>query len=296
MKIGITGITGFIGSEVARQAVAQGHTVIGFSRRPREARPPVAAFRRLVPGSPIDASDLDAVVNLAGESILGLWTESRKHRIRQSRIETTQSVVAGIAEADPRPPVLVNASAIGYYGDTGDRPVDESSPAGHGFLAGVSEEWEAEAARATDLGTRVVSVRIGFVIGPGGALAVMKKPFAAGLGGKLGSGRQWMSCIHVADVAGIVLAAIGNPAFSGAVNAVQPQPVTNAEFTDTLGQALRRPTLLPAPEFVLRLALGDFSHLLLDSQRILPGRLGELGYALRFPDVKGALLDGLAGL
>jgi len=291
MKIGITGATGFIGSELARQARAAGHTLIGYSRSQRKPTEDISEFRSLTPGQPIDATNLDAVINLAGESILGLWTNAKKERIRESRILATQSVVTGIRSASPRPPHLVNASAIGFYGNTGDEIADEDSPVGSGFLAGVSNEWENAAREAESFGTRVAIVRIGFVVGPGGALKLMKPVFLAGLGGKLGSGKQWMSCIHLTDVAGILLAAVENESFSGAVNAVQPAPVTNAQFTRTLGNVLHRPTLIPAPRFTVKMALGDFSHLLLDSQRIVPRRLDDLGYKLKFPDLESALLD-----
>jgi len=291
MKIGITGATGFVGSELARQAAAAGHTVVGFSRSRRDPSTDVSEFRPITLGQPIDVSGLDAVINLAGESILGLWTKDKKERIRESRVLTTTSVVDGTGKADARPTALVNASAIGFYGNTGNRIADEDSPAGDDFLAGVCKAWEAEAAKAEALGTRVAIVRIGFVIGPGGALRLMKPAFSTGLGGKLGSGDQWMSCVHVADVAGMLLAAAENSSFSGPVNSVMPEPVTNSEFTKTLGNVLHRPTFIPAPGFALKMALGDFSHLLLDSQRIVSKRIDELGYTMKFPYLETALLD-----
>jgi uncharacterized protein (TIGR01777 family) len=232
---------------------------------------------------------MDAVVNLAGEPILGLWTASKKKKILSSRVETTQKVVgslhAGIG-------VLINASAIGFYGDTGEREVDESAPAGRGFLAEVCQAWEAAAMPAEGLGCRVVRLRIGFVTGRGGAMGLVRPVFELGLGGNLGNGRQWMSCIHVDDVARMILWALENPAVSGAVNAVNPQPVRNAEFTRTLARVVRRPAILPAPSCALKLALGELSHVMLDSVRVRPAVAESLGYSFRHPTLEVGLRAG----
>jgi len=285
MKVGITGATGFIGSRVAAQCSNQGHETIGFSRRP------VAGARLFRLDSPPDLEGLDAIVNLAGEPILGLWTAEKKRRIRESRILGTRRIVEAIEKMATRPRVLVNASAIGFYGDTGESFVDESSPPGNGFLAEVCQEWEGEARRAESSGVRVAFVRIGFVIGSGGALKLIRPVFKLGLGGKLGSGRQWMSGVHVEDVAGIMVWALENERVSGPVNAVMPVPFRNVEFTRELARCLGRPAIFPAPAFALRLALGELSHTMLDSTRVAPLVAPKAGYTYQFPTLPAALAN-----
>jgi len=179
-----------------------------------------------------------------------------------------------------------------FYGDTGEREVDESDAAGSGFLVDVCQAWEAAAMPAEALGCRVVRLRIGFVTGPGGAMGLVRPVFQLGLGGNLGNGRQWMSCIHVDDVAGMILWALENPTVSGAVNAVNPQPVRNAEFTRTLARVVRRPAILPAPSCALKLALGELSHVMLDSVRVRPAAAENLGYAFRYPTLEAGLRAG----
>ena len=230
-------------------------------------------------------------MNLAGEPILGLWTEEKKRRIRESRILGTRRIVEAIEAMAGRPRVLVNASAIGYYGDTGETLVDESSAAGGGFLADVCREWESEAVRAESFGVRVVFVRIGFVIGSGGALKLMRPVFKMGLGGKLGSGRQWMSGVHVDDVAGIAVWAVESDTVRGPVNAVMPEPFRNSDFTKALTKCFGRPALFPAPAFVLRLTLGELSHTMLDSARVAPRVAQEGGYTYQFSTLPLALAD-----
>lgn len=280
MKFGIIGATGYVGSRLCLMAEKAGHGVVRFSRSAR------AGFRRIEAHGELDFSGLDAVVNLAGEPILGLWTASKKEKILRSRVDTTRQVV-GSLNSDIR--VLVNASAIGFYGDTGEREVDESAVAGSGFLAEVCRAWEAEAMPAEAPGRRVVRLRIGFVTGPGGAMGLVRPVFQLGLGGNLGSGRQWMSCIHVDDVAGMILWALENESVAGAVNAVNPQPVRNEEFTRTLARVVRRPALLPAPACALKLALGELSHVMLDSVRVRPAVAERLGYEFRCPSLEAGL-------
>ena len=264
-------------------AEAAGHGVVRFSRSAR------AGFRRIEANGGLDFSGLDAVVNLAGEPILGLWTQSKKEKILRSRVETTRKVVSSLHSGIN---VLINAAAIGFYGVTGEREVDESDAAGSGFLAEVCQAWEAAALPAEALGCRVVRLRIGFVTGPGGAMGLVRPVFQLGLGGNLGNGRQWMSCIHVDDVAGMILWALENPTVSGAVNAVNPQPVRNAEFTRTLARVVRRPAILPAPSCALKLALGELSHVMLDSVRVRPAAAENLGYAFRYPTLEAGLRAG----
>ena len=264
-------------------AEAAGHGVVRFSRSAR------AGFRRIEARGGLDFSSLDAVVNLAGEPILGLWTASKKEKILRSRVDTTRQVVGSLHSGVS---VLVNASAIGFYGDTREREVDESAAAGSGFLAEVCQAWEAASLPAEALGCRVVRLRIGFVTGPGGAMGLVRPVFQLGLGGNLGNGRQWMSCIHVDDVAGIILWALENQSVRGAVNAVNPEPVRNADFTRTLSRVVRRPALLPAPSCALKLALGELSHVMLDSVRVRPAVAESLGYVFRHPTLEAGLRAG----
>jgi uncharacterized protein (TIGR01777 family) len=288
MKIGITGATGFIGSRLTALCNRSGFETVGFSRRPSTG----ARLFQLT--APPDLDGLDAIVNLAGESVLGLWTAEKKRRIRESRVVGTRRLVEAMEKMARRPSVLVNASAIGYYGDTGERLVDEFSAPGSGFLAEVCREWEAEAASAEALGVRVVFVRIGFVLGHGGALKVIAPLFKLGLGGKLGSGRQWMSAVHVEDVAGIIFWALKNDTLSGPVNAVMAEPIRNAEFTSELARCLSRPAVLPAPAFALRLGLGELSRLMLDSTRVVPKVAIETGYKYQFPTLPAALANAVS--
>jgi len=282
MKIGITGARGFIGGHVARLAREHGHEVIAFSRHPG------SAGRRFSTDAPPDLSGLDAVVHLAGESIMGLWTPAKKRRIRDSRVEGTRCLVEAMNTDAGGPRILVSGSAIGYYGDTGEREVTESSPAGAGFLAEVASIWEAEAARATK--ARVTLIRTGLVLGPdGGAMRFITPAFRLGLGGRLGSGRQWMSCVHVDDVAGLILHAVEQESVHGPLNAVLPAPLRNADFTRALARAVHRPAILPAPSFALKIGLGELSHLLLDSQRVRPEATLASGYAFRHPSITDAL-------
>jgi uncharacterized protein (TIGR01777 family) len=286
MNIGITGGTGFIGHAVQRAAKERGDTTVLFSRHGG------AGCRLFSATEPLDVSGCGGLVHLAGESILGLWTKGKRRRILESRVEGTRRLIEGIAGAAVKPRVLVSASAIGIYGDSGERIVDEDSPAGSGFLAEVAQAWEAEAQRAEQYGVRVVRLRIGFVLGrDGGAMKLIKPVFRLGLGGCLGDGKQWMSCVEVDDLASMVLNCLHDDSISGPINAVMPEPVTNAGFTKAVAHAAHRPALFPAPSFALRLILGDLSHLLLDSQRVVPKRLADLGFRYRFGTMEGAMKE-----
>jgi len=285
MRLGITGAGGFIGRHATQLAAARGWEVVPFSRHPRDA-----ATRRFAPGEPADVDGLDAVLHLAGEPVLGWWTKDKRRRIMDSRVLGTRSVVEGFARASHPPRVLVSGSAIGFYGDTGDTEVDESSPGGRGFLAEVCRAWEAEAEQAAS--ARVVLLRTGFVLGrDGGAMRLILAAFRFGLGGKLGSGRQWMSCVHVDDVAGMALWAVENASVRGPLNAVMPQPVTNAAFTKDVARAVHRPAIVPNPAFLLRLFLGGMSAMLLNSSRVRPAVAASGGYRYAFGDLGAALAD-----
>ncbi len=288
MKIGITGATGFIGTHLAAQARDRDHELIAFSRSPKKIPPGFTETRHFDIDATPDLSGLDAIVHLAGESILGLWTPSKKRRILDSRVEGTRRIVEAIAADPDGPRTFVASSAIGYYGDTGDTTVDETSPAGTGFLAKVARLWEAEAEKAP-ASVRTTLLRTGFVIGDGGAMKLVGPVFKAGVGGRLGDGQQWMSCVHVDDVAGIILHALESETVSGPLNAVVPEPVRNVTFTQAAAKASHRPAVIPAPALLLKITLGELSHLLLDSQRVLPKATLASGYKFRFPNVASAL-------
>jgi len=287
MILGITGGTGFIGHAVQGAAKASGDETILFSRRMDTGR------RRFSFAEPLDVSGCEGLVHLAGESIQGLWTAAKRRKILESRVEGTRRLVEGIAaivSQQKRPRVLVSASAIGYYGDTQAWIADEDSPAGEGFLAEVTQAWEAEAMKAEALGVRVVRLRIGLVLGrTGGVMKLIGPIFRGGLGGRLGSGKQWMSCIAVEDLASMVIECLHNDTISGPVNAVMPDPVTNNEFTQLAAGAAHRFAPFSVPSFALRLMLGDLSHLLLDSERVVPKCFSALGFPYRYKTVGSAL-------
>lgn len=285
MKIGITGVTGFIGTRIKQ--LARAHQLIGFSRHPEHPIDGCVETRLFGPG--MDVSGCEALIHLAGESIMGLWTSEKRRRIRQSRVEGTRRVVASILAAPVAPRVLVSASGIGFYGDAGEQELTEDSPQGTGFLAELAHDWEAEALRAREAGVRVVLLRSGIVLGQeAGALKTMLPVFKAGLGATLGNGRQWMSWIHAEDEAALALFAVENQTISGPLNATAPGAVRNTEFTQALAQHLGRPAFLKVPAFALKLALGDFSSELLGSKRVLPQKALEAGFTFRRPQLKDA--------
>jgi hypothetical protein len=273
MNIGILGARGQIGRHLVQLAEASGHKVVPFSRT---AEP---GYREIPATGPLDFSRLDAVVNLAGEPILGLWTSSKKEKILRSRVDTTRQVVESIRRG--KPSVIINASAIGFYGDTGEEEMDESSPAGSGFLADVCQAWESAILPAEKKRTRVVRLRIGFVVGPVGAMKILRPLFLCGLGGWIGWGQRWMSWIHLDDVAAMILWAIENENVRGALNATTPEPIRNFDFTQDIARAYYRLAILPVPPLALRLALGELSHLVLDNSRVRPAKAIDLGYRYR---------------
>ena len=292
MNIGITGASGFIGRRLVELAGGGGHRITGFSRDAARKIPGCAETRVFRPDQPPDISGCDVLVHLAGENVFGFWTREKKRRILESRqLGTRRLVDAILASANP-PRALVSGSAIGFYGDTGEAATDEASPSGVGFLAETTQIWEREALRAREKNVRVVLLRTGIVLGKnGGALRVMAPLFSAGLGGKTGSGAQWMSWIHLDDIAALALFAAENESVEGPVNGVAPDPVRNADFTRILAAALHRPAFFPAPALLLKSFLGEFSRELLDSKRILPSRALAAGFHHRFPALDGALAD-----
>jgi len=297
MKILMTGSTGLVGTAFVSALARDGHTVCRLLR-PQSAVLGASKEGFDVAWNPATGElggagvGADAVVNLAGASIVGgRWTKARKELLCASRIDTTRALVGALAKMHARPRVLVSASAIGIYGDRGDELLTEDSKPGTGFLAALAREWEAEALKAEALGIRVVLGRFGIILAQhSGALAKMLLPFKLGVGGRLGSGKQWMSWITLEDVVTITRFAMENEAVRGAINVVAPQPVQNAEFTKVLGKALRRPTLFPVPALALRLALGETADaLLLSSQRVRPRALEKLGYQFLHPELSAAL-------
>jgi hypothetical protein len=288
MNLGITGASGFIGRALIDHALRRGHEVIAFTRDPRRAIPG-CEMREFSLHLPPDLRGCEAVIHLAGESVVGLWTPAKKRRIVASRVEGTRRVVEAITKLDHKPEAFVCGSAIGFYGDGGERELTEQTPAGTGFLAETVLAWESEAARVE--GVRTVLVRTGIVLGGGGgALRAMTPIFRAGLGGQIGHGRQWMSWIHLEDEVRLLLFAVENLDVRGPLNATAPWPARNAEFTRALATALRRPAFFRVPAFALR-ALGDFSHELLDSKRVLPAAALDQGYGFRFPELAPAMRD-----
>ena len=302
MRILVTGATGFVGKRLVAALVARGDEVVVLSRDAERARralrgltgsygwnperevPPAAAFE-----------GVEAVIHLAGESIAASrWSPEQKARIRNSRLNGTRNLVRALAGTGVK--TLVSASAIGFYGDRGDESLDEQASPGKDFLAEVCLAWERESLAARELGIRVVNPRIGVVLGEGGgALEKMLIPFRLGLGGPLGTGRQWMSWIHRDDLVGILLHVLDHPEISGPVNATAPGAVPNSEFTQVLGKVLARPAFMPVPGFGLRLMMGELADaLLLGGQKVLPSRALSSGYAFRHPGLDGALREVLS--
>jgi uncharacterized protein (TIGR01777 family) len=293
MNILISGATGLVGSELTAFLTAGGHQVTSLSRS--AARD---ATHRVISWDPAAGklegerlNGFDAVVHLAGESIVGRWTAAKKQRIYDSRIQGTKLLCEALARQPQPPRVLVSTSAIGYYGDRGDEELTEESAAGDLFLSRVCQDWEKATASAADRGIRVVQARLGVVLSPrGGALAKMLTPFRLGGGGVFGSGKQWMSWITLDDVVAAIYHLLQAESLRGPVNMVTPNPVTNRDFTKTLGRVLHRPTLFPMPTFAARLAFGQMAdEMLLCSERVLPTRLQSSGYVFRHPQLEEAL-------
>jgi uncharacterized protein (TIGR01777 family) len=297
MRVLITGPTGLIGTALQKRFKEKGWELLLATRHePKNdneirwsAEDGFAETERL--------EGIDAAVHLAGESVNGLrWTDEKKKAIRDSRVVGTRNLVEALGKLKQRPSVLVCASAIGFYGERGDEDVTESSAAGTTFLSEVCKEWEGEARRAEDAGIRTVLLRTGIVLSKdGGALGTMLLPFKLGVGGVVGSGKQWMSWISLDDHVRVIEFTIEHENIRGAVNSVSPHPVTNEEFTKTMGDVLYRPTFLPLPEFVVSMALGEMGdELLLTSTKVVPKRLEDAGFTFEYPDLKPALEHAVA--
>ena len=304
MRVAVTGATGTIGSALVRELIGRGDEVVALSRDPASAREKLAtdgsddsllsAVEWAKPGAePAPAHALagcDGVVHLLGEPVDQRWSDAAKERIRDSRVLGTRYLVAGLRDADPRPRVLVSQSATGYYGARGDEPVDEGEPAADDFLAGVVVDWENEARAAEELGLRVAMTRTGVVLSEsGGALGKMMTPFKLGVGGPVAGGRQYVPWIHIDDVVGALVCALEDERVSGPINVTAPEPATNRELSKALGRVLRRPAVAPVPAFALKAMYGEMSSIVTTGARVVPGRLAEIGYRFRRPDLEDAL-------
>jgi uncharacterized protein (TIGR01777 family) len=295
-RAAILGVTGFVGQSLPTLLAAHGMSVTGVSRAGTGSLPGVDRWQS---ASTLDLAGHRAVINLTGESVAQRWTQDACRRMRESRIDVTRRVVAAIRRlpAGDRPELLLNASAVGYYGDGGDSVLTESSAPGSGFLADLCRDWESAAMDAEELGVRVVCLRLGMVLGRDGlAFERLRRVFTYGLGGRLGTGRQWQAWIHLDDLHAAMVHAVNSPSLRGAVNATAPEPVRNVDFTRMLAAALHRPALLPVPGFALKLALGGFASVLLEGQRVVPNALVADGFGFNFPNLESALTDLCAPL
>ncbi|MGF1489685.1 MAG: TIGR01777 family oxidoreductase [Prochloraceae cyanobacterium] len=302
MKIAITGATGFVGSRLVQKLNREGHQLLIFTRnleRAKKVFPPsafpnleIAQYNPKQPGEwQNKISGCDGVVNLAGEPIAERWSEQHKQEIKASRELATKNLVAAIAKADPKPSVLVNASAIGYYGTSETATFEENSPPGNDFLAEVCKNWEAEAQKVTSVDVRLVILRIGIVLGDGGALGKMLAPFKMYAGGPLGNGNQWFSWIHRDDLVNLIITALKRSDLAGTFNATAPNPVRMNQFCQVLGEVLNRPSWLPVPSFALELLLGDGAKVVLEGQQVLPKKTQSIGFEYQYPNLKPALKD-----
>lgn len=299
MRVLVTGATGLIGSGLCEALLARGDEVVGLSRDPERAG---RDSRRVTwyawdaagerpPGPALEG--VEAVVNLIGENINQRLTDAAKERIRDSRVRATKNLVDGILAADPSPPVLVSQCAVGLYGDRGDAIVDETTPHAEDWVGRMCAEWEQAALAAKEAGVRVAVMRSGLVLDPGGGLlGELLLPFKLGVGGPLAGGRQYMPWVHRDDEVGLILWALGEARAEGAINSTAPNPVTNREFSKSLGKVLRRPAVAPIPRFVLQaMRGGELSDQITASMRVVPTRALELGYSFRFPELEPALRD-----
>lgn len=288
MRIGITGAGGFVGTTLTTQARAAGHEVIAFSRCARGDARKLDSQAEV----PADLEGLDALVHLAGEPMLGIWTAAKRQRIRESRVGLTERLVAAMPKKSPS--VFVAVSGTGFYGDRGDDHLTEDEPAGSGWLAELARDWEGAAAGAASEGRRVCHARLGVVFGKGGgALTPMALAFRCFVGGRLGSGRQWVPWVHREDAATALLRMAEDEALSGPINVVAPEDATNADLTAGLAKVLRRPALFPVPAWAIRLGAGGMSEMLLGSQRAQPTALEKADFAFAHPSLEGALRDAL---
>ncbi|MBE9169510.1 TIGR01777 family protein [Pleurocapsales cyanobacterium LEGE 06147] len=305
MKVAITGATGFVGTRLIEKLHSQEHQIIVFTRNSTKAKKlfPNSAFPNLeaIEYKPKESGDwqkaisgCDGVINLAGEPISERWTPQHKREIMESRQLGTRKIVEAIKQAESKPKVLINSSAIGYYGTSETATFDESSSSGNDFLAQVCQQWEAEAEKVKEAGVRLVIIRTGIVLGNGGALGKMIGPFKMFAGGPIGSGRQWFSWIHRDDLVNLIIEALKRSDMEGVYNATAPNPVKMAQFCQTLGEVMHRPSWLPVPEFALELLLGDGAKVVLEGQQVLPKKTQSAGFQYQYPTLKPALTEILS--
>jgi uncharacterized protein (TIGR01777 family) len=301
MKVAITGATGFVGTQLVKKLQAQNYSVVVLTRDSVRARKvfPSSSYPKVEivsysPTSELNSviSQCQAVVNLAGQPISERWTPAYKQEILSSRQEVTSNLVKSISEVNPKPEVLISASAIGYYGTSETATFTETSPGGQDFLAQVCQTWETEAKKASELGVRVVILRIGIVLGEGGgALEKMVNPFKLFAGGPIGTGRQWFSWIHRDDLVNLIITSIENQSYKGVYNATAPNPVRMSEFCQILGDTLKRPSWLPVPQIALELLLGEGAKVVLEGQQVLPKQTQAAGFSYQYPRVQQALAE-----
>lgn len=300
MKVLVTGATGFVGKEVVKQLLTNGDEVMVLTRNVAKAALKMGSRCRYFQWQdtsslpPLEAFEgVEGVINLMGEGIADKrWDEEQKKKIYESRITSTASLVEAIGGLKSKPTVFVSASAVGIYGNRENEDIIETSSVADDFLANVCNDWEREANRALELGIRVVTIRTGVVLGRGGgALKKMLPAFKLGAGGKLGTGQQYMSWIHVSDLASMYIEALKNPQMQGPYNGTAPYPVTNEEFTKCLGKALKRPTFATVPAFVLKFLFGEMSAVLLEGQRVLPVKFKEMKFRFQYPTLEKALKE-----
>ncbi|BBA79844.1 putative YfcH-like cell division inhibitor [cyanobacterium endosymbiont of Rhopalodia gibberula] len=302
MKIAITGATGFVGSRLVEKLKNDGHQLLIFTRNANRAQQlyPASRFPNLeiISYQPMESGDwqkaisgCEAVVNLAGEPIVERWTSENRKAILESRQLGTRKIVEAIAQAETKLSVLVNASAVGYYGTSEISIFDEDSDPGDDFLSQVCQVWETEANEVKQAGVRLVILRIGIVLGDGGVLAKIIPPFKLFVGGPLGKGNQWFSWIHLDDLVNLIIESLERNDVEGTFNATSPHPVRMSKLCKTLGEIMNRPSWLPVPDFVLKFLLGDASKIVLEGQQVLPKRTKSIGFKYQYPNLKKALMD-----
>ena len=299
MKILISGATGLVAKHLIPVLEAKGHSFVRLVRGRTPAADEIAwdSEKGFSDEEAAKLEGIDAVIHLAGDNVASEnWSDGKKRRIRDSRVVGTRVLVDALSKRSAKPKLLISASAIGFYGNRGDEVLTEESAPGSGFFPEICSEWESEALRAREFGVRVVMPRIGIVLAPdGGALEKMLTPFKFGIGGRLGAGTQWMSWIAIDDLVGLIVFALENETVSGPFNATAPNPVTNSDFTKTFGHVLNRPTVLPVPEFAIKLLFGEMGEtLLLQGNRVIPEKAVTAGYQFKFPDLEDALRESVA--